>query len=122
MEYIREKLAVSEKPACRVINKTRSIQRSDFQRKPGEGIALRTDQSDEGVCVPFNIVAWKTVSGRLGVRSAFISPDLPRDEDVYFVTSDRVAWRETDSASSDGRMASSRSPENAWTYRKSGTS
>lgn len=55
------------------------------------GIALRTDQSAEGICLPFNNVAWKTVSGRLGVRSDFISPDLPRDADGFFMTSDRVA-------------------------------
>ncbi|HOD28002.1 MAG TPA: class I adenylate-forming enzyme family protein [Syntrophales bacterium] len=55
------------------------------------GIALRTDASDAGVCIPFPVVDWKIVSDRLAVRSAFISPDLPRDAEGYFLTSDRVA-------------------------------
>ncbi len=55
------------------------------------GIALRTDPSAAGVCIPFRVVDWKIVSDRLAVRSAFISPDLPRDAEGYFLTSDRVA-------------------------------
>ncbi len=55
------------------------------------GIALRTDQTAAGVCEPFTVVDWKVASGRLAVRSPFLSPDLPRDGYGYFLTSDRVA-------------------------------
>jgi acyl-coenzyme A synthetase/AMP-(fatty) acid ligase len=54
------------------------------------GIATRCRAADENSWTPFDNVAWKIVNERLHVRSDFISPDLPVDEEGFFQTGDRA--------------------------------
>jgi acyl-coenzyme A synthetase/AMP-(fatty) acid ligase len=55
------------------------------------GMATRSYGSDHGSWEPFSCIDWKIFSDRLYVRSDFVSPDLPRDEEGFFMTADRVA-------------------------------
>ena len=55
------------------------------------GVATRADGGKEGFWTPYACIEWKILSERLCVRSDFISPDLPRDAEGYFITSDRVS-------------------------------
>jgi len=54
------------------------------------GIASRCQAAKEATMEPFDIVDWKVVDERLYVRSAFISPQVPRDSEGFFMTGDRV--------------------------------
>ena len=54
------------------------------------GMATRVSGGDHGAWIPFSGLVWKVRSERLSVRSDFISPDLPRDEEGFFLTADRV--------------------------------
>jgi acyl-coenzyme A synthetase/AMP-(fatty) acid ligase len=54
------------------------------------GIATRRRVQDNDCWIPLDPVAWKIQDGRLRVRSAFISPTLPRDEEGFFITADRA--------------------------------
>ena len=58
------------------------------------GMAIRTSGADHGSWEPFRCIDWKILSGHLCVRSAFVSPDLPRDAAGFFMTADRVAEAE----------------------------
>ena len=55
------------------------------------GVATRADGGKQGFWTPYACIEWKILSERLCVRSDFISPDLPRDAEGYFITSDRVS-------------------------------
>ena len=55
------------------------------------GMATRSYGADHGSWEPFACLDWKILSERLCVRSDFVSPDLPRDGEGFFVTADRVA-------------------------------
>lgn len=54
------------------------------------GIAARCRATGEKSWTPFDNVAWKIIDERLHVKSEFISPDLPVDENGFFQTGDRV--------------------------------
>jgi acyl-coenzyme A synthetase/AMP-(fatty) acid ligase len=55
------------------------------------GMAIRRYGANHGSWEPFTCIEWKILSGHLCVRSAFVSPDLPRDAAGFFMTEDRVA-------------------------------
>ena len=55
------------------------------------GMATRTYGANHGSWEPFACIDWKILSDHLCVRSAFVSPDLPRDSEGFFMTADRVA-------------------------------
>jgi acyl-coenzyme A synthetase/AMP-(fatty) acid ligase len=54
------------------------------------GVAARNRLSDGESWRSLEPVGWKILGGRLHVRSAFISPELPLDEDGFFTTADRA--------------------------------
>lgn len=54
------------------------------------GIASRCQAENEIPMEPFDVVDWKVVDERLCVRSAFISPEISRDSEGFFMTGDRV--------------------------------
>jgi acyl-coenzyme A synthetase/AMP-(fatty) acid ligase len=54
------------------------------------GIAARSLTRGESVLQPFDGLDWKIVDDRLSVRSPFLSPDLPLDDNGYYLTADRV--------------------------------
>jgi acyl-coenzyme A synthetase/AMP-(fatty) acid ligase len=54
-------------------------------------MATRTGGTGHSSWVPFTCLDWMIHSERLCVRSNFISPDLPRDGEGFFLTSDRVS-------------------------------
>ena len=55
------------------------------------GMAIRSYGANHGSWEPFACIDWKILSDHLCVRSAFVSPDLPRDAEGFFMTADRVA-------------------------------
>ena len=55
------------------------------------GMASRFYGANHGSWEPFACIDWKILSDHLCVRSAFVSPDLPRDAEGFFVTADLVA-------------------------------
>jgi acyl-coenzyme A synthetase/AMP-(fatty) acid ligase len=54
------------------------------------GIATRDRARGEESLTPFDVVRWKIVDERLAVNSDFISSELPRDGEGFFITGDRV--------------------------------
>lgn len=54
------------------------------------GIAWKASPLDKLVCRTFKGIDWKIHHGRLQVRSAFLSPELARDQDGFFTTADRA--------------------------------
>ena len=54
------------------------------------GIASRSRWHGEDAWKPFPVVEWKTRDERLLVKSPFISPELAKDSEGYFMTGDRV--------------------------------
>lgn len=57
------------------------------------GIATRNRALGEEGFTPFPTIDWKIIEGCLAVCSAYISPDLPVDENGFFTASDRVDAR-----------------------------
>lgn len=55
------------------------------------GMATRSQGTIDGAWTPYANLEWKITGDRLCVRSPFLSPDLPRNKDGYFMTADRVA-------------------------------
>lgn len=55
------------------------------------GMAIRSYGENHGSWEPFSCIDWKILSDRLCVRSGFVSPDLPRDAEGFFATTDRIA-------------------------------
>jgi acyl-coenzyme A synthetase/AMP-(fatty) acid ligase len=54
------------------------------------GVATRSRGRDGDAWQGLDPVRWRVADGRLEVKSAFISPALPRNKDGYFVTADRA--------------------------------
>ncbi len=54
------------------------------------GIAIRYNSGQEKALMPFKNIDWKIQDGKLSVQSDFISPELPRDAEGYYITEDRV--------------------------------
>jgi len=54
------------------------------------GIASRCQTANDAALEPFDVVDWKVVDERLYVQSVFISPEIPRDSEGFFMTGDRV--------------------------------
>ncbi|MBM9604286.1 class I adenylate-forming enzyme family protein [Desulfopila inferna] len=57
------------------------------------GIATRNRSTGAEYFTPFPTIDWKIVGGRLAVHSPYVSPDLPVDEDGYFIAGDRVEYK-----------------------------
>jgi len=54
------------------------------------GIAFQDSPDDQGRLQAFSEVIWKIAGERLCVHSPFLSGDLPRDDEGFFVTGDRA--------------------------------
>ncbi|OPY85076.1 MAG: Long-chain-fatty-acid--CoA ligase [Syntrophus sp. PtaU1.Bin208] len=54
------------------------------------GIAFQDSPDDRGRLQPFSEVSWEIAGERLCVRSPFLSGNLPRDEEGFFITADRA--------------------------------
>jgi acyl-coenzyme A synthetase/AMP-(fatty) acid ligase len=67
------------------------------------GIAWKASPADSRVCRTFKGIDWKIHNGRLLVRSAFLSPELRRDQDGFFTTADRAEACGADSFTLHGR-------------------
>jgi len=67
------------------------------------GIATRNRSLGEEYFTAFPTIDWKVVDSRLAVRSPYISPDLPVDDDGFFIAGDRVEARGTHNFSLQGR-------------------
>ncbi len=67
------------------------------------GIATRLCTHDQPHFTPFDCIEWKIEDHLLAIRSDFISPELPVDENGFFITSDRVKPVEPDGFALAGR-------------------
>ncbi len=54
------------------------------------GIAAQCRALGDTALTPFDSVDWKIMDNRLYIRSPFISPDIPKDPDGFFMTGDRA--------------------------------
>ena len=54
------------------------------------GVATRQRARNSDAWQPMTPIAWRIRDGRLCVRSDFLSPTLPRDDDGFFITADCV--------------------------------
>lgn len=68
------------------------------------GIAWKASPTDRQECRTFHGIDWKIHNGRLQVRSDFLSPELPRDQDGFFTTADRAEPCGTGSFTLHGRV------------------
>ena len=68
------------------------------------GIAYRSRMRDETEFRPFPVIGWKIEDERLFVKSPFISPSLPLDDEGYFRTGDRVGGQSEDGFELSGRV------------------
>ena len=68
------------------------------------GIAWKASPTDRQVCRTFKGIDWKIHNGRLQVRSDFLSPELPRDQNGFFTTADRAEPCGADSFTLHGRV------------------
>jgi acyl-coenzyme A synthetase/AMP-(fatty) acid ligase len=66
-------------------------------------VAWKASPADRQVCRTFQGIDWKIRNGRLQVRSDFLSPELPRDQDGFFTTADRAEPCGTGSFTLHGR-------------------
>ncbi|MCW5202134.1 AMP-binding protein [Desulfobulbus sp. US4] len=60
------------------------------------GIATRNRSQGEELFTPFSPIDWKIVHDRLAVRSPYISPDLPVDDQGFFLANDRAEATSTE--------------------------
>lgn len=67
------------------------------------GIAWKAAPTDIQVFRTFKGIDWKLHNGRLQLRSDFLSPELPRDQDGFFTTADRAEPCGADSFTLHGR-------------------
>ncbi|OQX08024.1 MAG: hypothetical protein BWK76_24120 [Desulfobulbaceae bacterium A2] len=59
------------------------------------GIATRNRSRGETAFFPYGVVEWQVREQRLAVRSPFLSPELPLEEDSFFLFGDRVEATDT---------------------------
>lgn len=55
------------------------------------GIASRLCTKNQPHFTPLDCITWKLAESRLAIRSDFISPELPVDQDGFYVTSDQAS-------------------------------
>lgn len=67
------------------------------------GLATRNRSQGEDFFQPLEQVTWKVKEERLFVQSPFLSPDLVKDEDGFFLSGDRVQRQGDKSISLHGR-------------------
>jgi len=67
------------------------------------GVAWKAAPTDRLGCRTFKGIDWKIHNGRLQLRSDFLSPELPRDQDGFFTTADRAEPCGADSFTLHGR-------------------
>ncbi len=67
------------------------------------GIAIRYNSGKDKPWRIFNNIEWKVGTGKLCVRSEFISQDLLKDADGYYITEDRVEVKDGNSFNYLGR-------------------
>jgi acyl-coenzyme A synthetase/AMP-(fatty) acid ligase len=67
------------------------------------GLAARNRVAQERFFTPLQAVTWQICNERLYVRSPFLSPDVPVDEDGWFLSGDRVQQQGENSFSLHGR-------------------
>ncbi len=70
------------------------------------GLATRNRGEGQTVFYPLSPVSWKIIRRRFWVSSPFLSPDLPRDEDGFFLSGDLVEQHGENSFSLQGRADS----------------
>ncbi len=67
------------------------------------GLATRNRAADEAFFTALAPVEWQIKEERLYVRSPFLSPDVPREKDNWFLSGDRVQLQEKNTFSLHGR-------------------
>lgn len=67
------------------------------------GIATRNRSLGDEYFTPFSTIDWKIIDHRLAVKSPYISPDLPVDNEGFYIAGDRVEAREEGQFSLQGR-------------------
>jgi acyl-coenzyme A synthetase/AMP-(fatty) acid ligase len=67
------------------------------------GIATRCCAKSETPFTVLDCIRWQITEERLAIRSDFISPELPRTSDGFFITSDRARASGTDTFELGGR-------------------
>ncbi len=70
------------------------------------GLAARNRADGESFFTPLPPVSWKIAERRLLVKSPFLSPDLPRDEEGFFLSGDLVEQQGEAAFSLHGRADS----------------
>ncbi len=70
------------------------------------GLATRDRSDGQNFFTPLSPVKWQIKEERLYVRSPFLSPDLPMDENNFFLSGDRVQSRGENEFSLHGRADS----------------
>jgi acyl-coenzyme A synthetase/AMP-(fatty) acid ligase len=68
------------------------------------GIAIRCNSGKDKPWKAFTTIEWKIQNERLSVRSEFISPDLSKDVEGYYLTEDRVETKDNNCFIYLGRM------------------
>ncbi len=68
------------------------------------GIASCCQAKNKIPMEPFDVVDWKVVDERLCVRSVFISPEISRDSEGFFMTGDRVRIKDNNTFILSGRV------------------
>lgn len=68
------------------------------------GIAIRCQAENDIPMEPLDVVDWKVEDDRLCVRSAFISPEVSRNSEGFFMTGDRVRIKNNNTFTLLGRV------------------
>lgn len=67
------------------------------------GLAARNRAAGEEFFTPLPPIEWQIREERLTIRSPFLSPDVPREKDNWFLSGDRVRLQDNDTFSLHGR-------------------
>lgn len=67
------------------------------------GLASRNRAAGEEFFMPLPPIEWQIKAERLTIRSPFLSPDVPREEDNWFLSGDQVRQQDKDTFSLHGR-------------------